>query len=368
VIAAMDTATPEQDASAGRTQVPSPAAATPVTYAAKAIVPGFLLAAFVAAIASAAQPVVAPLIPLPAILLAMFGGMLVHPLAQRPIFQAGLQFCVKHLLRWAVALLGIRIALSDIVALGLSTAALVVVSMAVTLTCGIALARLLRQHEAFGAIAGAATAVCGASAALATSAVTPDYKGKDTDIVFVVIAVNALSTVAMILYPWLCVQLGWDGVATGIALGASIHDVAQVVGAGYAVSETAGNTAVIVKLFRVFLLLPVIVVIGYYFARRGAERMAIRAAVPGFAIAFLVLCILNSAVSHFGGLPFYPAIKGALSDLSAIGLLVAIGALGASTSFTATFAIGWRRAVIILSTTVLILGAVLVLVALRGLG
>ncbi|NWG23625.1 MAG: putative sulfate exporter family transporter [Pseudorhodoplanes sp.] len=364
----MDTASPKQNVPAGRTQVPSPLAAASLIHAAKAIAPGLLVAAFVAAIASAAQPVVAPLLPIPAILLALFVGMILHPVARRPAFEAGLNFCVKRLLRWAVALLGIRIALSDIVALGLSTALLVVVSMAATLICGIALARLLRQDEAFGAIGGAATAVCGASAALATGAVTPDYKGKEADIVFVVIAVNALSTVAMILYPWLCVQLGWDDVATGIALGASIHDVAQVVGAGYAVSETAGNTAVIVKLFRVFLLLPVIVAIGYYFARRGTERMAVRASVPGFAIAFLVLCMLNSAVSHYGGLPFYPAIKGALSDLSAMGLLVAIGALGASTSFAATFAIGWRRAVIILSTTVLILAAVLALVALRGLG
>src|SRR5262249_28091086 len=77
--------------------------------------------------------------------------------------------------------------------------------------------------------------------------------------------VNALSTLAMVVYPLLCVWLGFDAQTAGIMLGATIHDVAQVVRAGYAVSETAGNTAVIVKLFRVFLMLPLVLAIGWLF-------------------------------------------------------------------------------------------------------
>ena len=109
--------------------------------------------------------------------------------------------------------------------------------------------------------------MCGASATLATSTVLPNYKGKEADVVFVVVAVNALSTVAMVLYPPLCTWLGFDAHTTGVMLGGTIHDVAQVVGAGYAVSEPVGNTAVIVKLFRVFLLLPVVL----------ADRLVVRA-------------------------------------------------------------------------------------------
>ena len=92
--------------------------------------------------------------------------------------------------------------------------------------------------------------MCGASATLATSIVVPDYKGKSADVAFVVVAVNALSTLAMVVYPVLCSALGFDPERTGVMLGATIHDVAQVVGAGYSVSETVGNTAVVVKLFR----------------------------------------------------------------------------------------------------------------------
>ena len=115
--------------------------------------------------------------------------------------------------------------------------------------------------------------MCGASATLATSIVVPDYKGKEADVAFVVVAVNALSTVAMVLYPLICTGSASTRRRTGVMLGATIHDVAQVVGAGYAVSEPVGNTAVIVKLFRVFLLLPVVLAIGWWFARRAvADR------------------------------------------------------------------------------------------------
>ena len=128
--------------------------------------------------------------------------------------------------------------------------------MTATVLSGFWFARFFGQNESYGALAGAATAVCGASATLATSTVVPNYYGKEADIAFVVVAVNALSTAAMVIYPIVCVALGFDERLTGVMLGATIHDVAQVVGAGYAVSERAGNTAVIVKLFRVFLLLP----------------------------------------------------------------------------------------------------------------
>ena len=111
-----------------------------------------------------------------------------------------------------------------------------------------------------------------------------------------VVAVNALATLAMLVYPPLCIVLGFDAQTTGVMLGGTIHDVAQVVGAGYAVSEPVGNTAVIVKLFRVFLLLPVVLGVGWYFTRMGMRHGEAHVPVPVFAIVFLLLCVLNSAM------------------------------------------------------------------------
>ena len=241
----------------------------------RSILPGLLLSSLVAVAAVAAAPVVAYVVPIPAMVIALLIGIALNPLAQRAMFQPGIVFCLKSLLRWAVALLGLRIALGEIAALGLPIAILVVAAMAATLVAGFALSRAFDQNPAYGALAGAGTAICGASATLATSIVLPPYKGKEADVAFVVVAVNALSTLAMLIYPLICKSLGFDGQVTGVMFGATIHDVAQVVGAGYAVSEEAGNTAVIVKLFRVLLLFPVVVIIGWMFARgtrRGRRR------------------------------------------------------------------------------------------------
>lgn len=259
-----------------------------------AAVPGLLLSLLVALAALLASSWAAGRIPLPAMVLALLFGMVLNPLARWPVFQPGTVFCLKRILRWSVALLGLRIALGDIAALGWSTGVLVVVSMIATLAAGFLFARLLSQHPAYGALAGAGTAICGASATLATSLVLPHYKGKEADIAFVAIAVNALATVAMVIYPVLCSWLGFDHQTTGVMLGATIHDVAQVVGAGYAVSEPAGNTAVVVKLFRVFLLLPTVLAIGWWFARGKVANVAGAIPVPVFALVFVALSVVNS--------------------------------------------------------------------------
>jgi len=320
------------------------------------ILPGFVLSTVVALSAVGSAPFFAKLTPIPAMVIALFIGIAFNPVAQRPLFQPGIVFCLKVLLRWAVALLGLRIALGEIIALGFATAALVVCAMAVTVAAGFLLARCFGQNAAYGALAGAGTAVCGASATLATSIVVPDYKGKEADVAFVVVAVNALSTVAMVLYPLICRGLGFDEQTTGIMLGATIHDVAQVVGAGYAVSDHVGNTAVIVKLFRVFLLLPAVLAIGWFFARHSVAADAAKIPFPMFALVFVALCLINSVATQIPAVaPAYALIKVPVIEASTWGLLIAISALGLGTSLSAIAALGWRHVATVTGTTVVIL-------------
>jgi uncharacterized integral membrane protein (TIGR00698 family) len=322
----------------------------------RAITPGLLFSAAVAAVSVLAAPYVAPLLPIPAMVLALLIGIALSKWGRLPFFDPGATFSIKVLLRWAVALLGLRIALSDVVALGVGTALLVAVAMLVTIVSGFLLARLFSLNFAFGALAGAGTAVCGASATLATATVLPAYRGKETDIVFVVVAVNALSTVAMVAYPALCALLGLDEQTTGVVLGATIHDVAQVVGAGYAVSDTVGNAAVIVKLFRVFLLLPVVLVIGWWFARAHRGANAARVPVPVFALVFLLLCIVNSIAPSITAIaPLYETVRAVLVQASTWGLMIAIGALGLKTSFADVATLGWRHVATVVGTTLIIL-------------
>jgi uncharacterized integral membrane protein (TIGR00698 family) len=165
-----------------------------------------------------------------------------------------------------------------------------------------------------------------------------------------VVAVTALSTVAMIIYPLIAHALGFDSHTAGIFLGATIHDVAQVVGAGYSVSAQAGDTATIVKLFRVALLLPAVFVISFLFrnhASAGAkdERPPL---LPSFLVAFAVLVAINST----GKVP--AAVTAALQEASRWCLVLAIAALGTRTSLGDLAKVGWKPVALIVGETVFV--------------
>lgn len=325
------------------------------------IVPGLFLCGAVALVAVFAAPLLKSMsggrVALPDMVVALIFGILCFSLAQKPAFQPGITYAVKTLLRYAIALLGLRIAFSDIAALGLEVALWAVGAMAITLASGLLLARWLGQAEGVGVLAGAANAVCGASATLATATVLPDYKTKSADIAFTVVMANAISTLAMLAYPLLCQWMGFSERETGILLGLAIQDMAQVVGAAYAVSEPVGNTAVIVKLFRVLLLLPVVLAVGWYYARRSGRTGAASVPVPGFAIAFIGLATLNSILPYTMFAASYLPIKAALVEISRWGMLIAIAALGLGTSIAALLSIGWRHIAIFLGAGTVILGA-----------
>jgi uncharacterized integral membrane protein (TIGR00698 family) len=317
--------------------------------------PGVAMSALVAVIGYVGAPYVAHVVPIPNMVIALVVGIALNPVAARPAAQAGMAFCVRTVLRWAVALLGLRVGLADIAALGDETAALIVAAMAATVISGFVFARWSGRSPGFGALVGVGTAVCGASATLACSTVVPDYPGKPADVVFVVVAINALATLAILVYPPLCILLRFDPQTTGVMLGGTIHDVAQVVGAGYAVSVAVGNIAVVVKLFRVFLLLPVVLGVGWYFTRKGMQHGQARVPVPVFGMVFLLLCALNSAMPLLPSLmPFYAPAKAVLVEASAWGLLLAIGALGLGTSLASIVALGWRHIATVLGTTAVI--------------
>jgi len=320
------------------------------------LAPGIAISALVAIIGYIAAPYVARVAPIPNMVIALLVGIAFNPFAAKPVTQPGMAFCVKTILRWAVALLGLRVALADIAALGGTTAALIVLAMIATTVSGFAFASWGGRTSGFGALVGVGTAVCGASATLACSTVVPAYRGKDTDIAFVVVAVNALATLAMLAYPPICILMHFNPQTTGVMLGGTIHDVAQVVGAGYAVSTAVGNTAVIVKLFRVFLLLPVVLGVGWYFTRKGMKHGEAHVPVPVFGIVFLILCVVNSVMPLMPSLMlFYGPIKDVLVELSTWGLLLAIGALGLGTSVASVIGLGWRHIATVFGTTAVIL-------------
>ncbi|MGZ5033866.1 MAG: YeiH family protein [Usitatibacter sp.] len=295
-----------------------------------------------------------------AMLFALLLGMLLNFLAEDERCRAGIQMASSVLLRAGVALLGLRITVTEVATLGWATVAMIAAGISLTIALGIVVSRQLRLGERFGVLSGGAVAICGASATLAIASVLPKNAESERDASFVVIAVTALSTVAMILYPFVAARAGLDNHAAGIFLGGTIHDVAQVVGAGYSVSKEAGDIATIVKLLRVAMLLPVCVAIGIVLQVRGGQAGRAPPVLPWFAVVFAILVVLVSA----GWVP--AAAIDAGSTASAWLLVTAMAAIGMKTSLRSLAKVGLKAVLLVVGETVF-LGA-LVLVAITWLG
>ena len=261
--------------------------------------------------------------------------------------QPGIEFCARTVLRLGVALLGLRITTGQIAELGFGPVLLVVVSVALTIAVSMLAARLLGFQALFGLLSGGAVAICGASAALALAAALPAHPQKERATLFTVVSVSALSTLAMIVYPLIAQGLGLDARAAGIFLGATIHDVAQVVGAGYAMSQQTGDIATFVKLLRVAMLLPVIVV-AVLLSRRQAGAAAggpKPPLLPWFAVAFALLVLANS----LGVLP--QAVPAFGNDASRWCLVAAIAGIGMKTRLKDLVTVGFRPVALMVGET-----------------
>ncbi|MEM9784109.1 MAG: putative sulfate exporter family transporter [Pseudomonadota bacterium] len=298
----------------------------------------------------------------PAMLMALLLGIAFHFLAEEGRCVQGIEFTAKAVLRLGVALLGVRISAELIMGLGIELIALVVTGVALTIGVAMLAGRLFGHDWRLALLTGGSVAICGASAAMAIAAVLPKDQHSERNLIFTVLGVTVLSTIAMILYPIVVQTFALDDRAVGVFLGGTIHDVAQVVGAGFSVSDIAGDSATLVKLIRVSLLAPVVLFISLAMRSSGAaagDSGTRPPLVPGFVIAFIVLASLNSA----GAIP--ADLGQTMSDVSRWALLFAIAAVGMKVSLKRIMEVGGPAVALIVGETlflaVLILGGILLL-------
>ncbi len=319
---------------------------------ARSLAPGIL----VAAVIGLAAQFLSEHYGAPAMLMALLLGMAFHFLAEEGRCVPGIAFTAKQVLRIGVALLGVRISVELLTGLGIEVIGLVIAGVALTILVGLAGARLLGRGWRLALLTGGSVAICGASAAMAIAAVLPKNEHSERNLIFTVMSVTVLSTLAMILYPAIVQALDLDARATGVFLGATIHDVAQVVGAGFSVGQETGDTATLVKLIRVTMLAPVVLLFALAIRAAGAESGASDRRpplVPAFVLAFLGFAALNSA----GAVP--AAVAEALGGLSRWALLIAIAAVGMKTSLKSIRDVGGPAVVLIVGETVFIAAFVL---------
>jgi uncharacterized integral membrane protein (TIGR00698 family) len=299
----------------------------------------------------------------PAMLMALLLGIAFHFLAEEGRCVAGIEFTAKKVLRFGVGLLGVRISVDLLLALGPGLIALLVLAIVCTILFALLGARLLGRGWRLALLTGGSVAICGASAAMAIAAVLPKNQFSERNLIFTILSVTVLSTMAMIAYPLITSSLGLDHRATGVFLGGTIHDVAQVVGAGFSVSEETGETATLIKLIRVTMLAPVVLIFSLAFRNMpstGADSSKRPPLIPGFVLGFLALAAMNS----FGLLP--EMVVSAASDISRWALVLGIAAVGMKTALKSIFDVGREAVILIVAETIFL--AVFILVGMHYLG
>jgi uncharacterized integral membrane protein (TIGR00698 family) len=257
--------------------------------------PGILLAAALAAVAlwAAEQPWVKDRLHVSALLLVILLGMAWKSLAPMPeAARPGIRLAQRPVLRWAVAGLGFRLSLAELWSIGAPALVVVTVSTLVALFFGWWVARRLGVGEKLGLLLGVGGAICGASAVVAADSVV---QGERRDAPLALGVITLLGTVGILLYPPIQRATGMSPFVYGVWDGASLHEMAQVVAAGFGVSEEAGRVATVVKLARICLLAPVVVTLGWVLRRRHRAAGAARVSpVPWFLVLFVLFAVLNS--------------------------------------------------------------------------
>lgn len=296
----------------------------------------------------------------PAMLYALLFGMAFNFLTEDERFAAGIRIASRNILRLGVALLGLRITMTEVADLGWPVLVLIVASVLATVVLGGLVGRAFGLGNNQSVLSAGAVAICGASAALAISSVLPAQKDLERNTILTVAGVTALSTIAMVIYPVFVTYLHYDHATAGVFLGATIHDVAQVVGAGYIISDETGEISTLVKLIRVACLVPVVLAISLVSHRRRDPEAATTPLLPWFLVVFVALVIVNST----GWVPV--PVHDALTPVSSWCLLTAVAALGVKTSLKALTEVGLAPVGVMVIQTILLALFVLGGIALIG--
>lgn len=302
------------------------------------ILPGLALCLVLAAVAYklAAWPLLNQAVPLSALTVGILLGVGLRLCVPIPaVAEPGIRWVLHYVLRAGVVLLGLRLVLSDMLAVGASGLALVVIAVVSTITLSVIVGRALGLPDTLSVLVGSGTGICGASAIVAVDGV---IKGRETDVACAIAMVTVFGTLAMFAYPALAPYLGLNEVGYSIWAGGSIHEVAQAVAAGFAYSDQAGVHASLFKLSRVAMLAPVCAILPLWWRRRSNTSAQGKAGAPFpmFVALFAAVVVLNSLFD----LP--QDLHTNLVTLDSGLLAAAMVAMGLQTHLVSVIRLGWR--------------------------
>ena len=239
-------------------------------------------------------------------------------------YTSGIKWAEKDLLMFAIALMGITLNFTMLANLGVKTLLIIVLGMAFTIGMAILLGKLFKLNPKLSLMIGIGNGVCGSSAIAATSSIA---KVKNADIGISIALVNLMGTVGIFLAPFLAHLLGFADIQAGVFTGNTLQAVGQAVAAGFSISDEAGHYATVVKMGRVLLLVPLVLIL-IYIAKKESQnsdeevKQKGKIGVPSFILWF----IFFSVIASLGFLPH--EIETLISTVGHYVTLIAMSAIG----------------------------------------
>ena len=243
-------------------------------------------------------------------------------------YNSGITYAEKSILAFAIMLLGINLDFSILASLGISTILLIILGMVVTIFSTLFISKIFNIDKKFALMLGIGNGVCGASAIGATKGIV---KAKEDEVGISIAVVNFLGTIGIFLVPFVAFVLGFDDTKAGILVGNTLQAVGQAVAGGFAISDTSGEVATVVKMGRVLMLTPLVVILLWIYAtpkeNDTKNSKSILKNIPLFIIGFIFLSIIATLQI----LPEF--IVNIISNISKYTLIIAMAAIGLKISF-----------------------------------
>lgn len=317
--------------------------------------PGIVVAGLVAAAAFSLHQLPGLAVLSPVILSVLVGMIFSNVVGIPENTKPGIAFSQRSLLRLAIVLLGCQVTASQFLSIGVAGIGIVALTLAATFCFTTLAGRALGIDRRLVELIAAGTSICGASAIVATNAVS---RASDEDVAYAVACITLFGTIAMLTFPLLAPVLKLDQHHFGLWAGASIHEVGQVVGASFQLGAQAGETGTIAKLIRVALLIPVVVAVGLLASRKTTATAQPRPPLPWFLLAFLCRVVLNSIWE-------IPAsLRSAVAVLTTLPLSAGLAAMGLHADIHQIRSRGFRPLLLALSASIFVSSFSLVLIKL----
>jgi uncharacterized integral membrane protein (TIGR00698 family) len=272
-----------------------------------------------------------------------------------PQTDSGLGWAEKHLLPISIALMGTELELHTLGKLGVSSLYIVIPAMSLAIASSLLIGRLLKMPRRAALLLGIGNSVCGSSAVLAAA---PALKAEKNDAAIAVAAVNLMGTINMFLLPALAGLLALSDVRTSYLIGGSLQAVGQVVAAGFSVSDDIGNTALVIKMLRVLMIGPIVMILHMIFHSKDAAPGQKKRYIPGYIIGFM-LCAAAAGIFH-GDTLILPQVK----SLAKILMLISMAAVGCRIHFRTLIAQGPKAMLMAGLLSLIQSGVILILIRL----